>query len=100
MHVPGTKRGRVEGVCTKYLAVRRDDEGVLGEDLVRNLADTGRLAQGEARGEREFGHGGRGELSSPAPPAVGLGDHKPHLVLRGYEAAQNGRGEGRGAGER
>jgi hypothetical protein len=99
VHVPGAKRSRIEGVGAQDLTVRRDDEGVLGRDLVRDLADTGRLAQREARGEREFGDWSRRELSSPAAPAVGLGDHEPHLVLRIYEAAQDGGGEGRGAGE-
>jgi hypothetical protein len=80
VHVPGAKWCCVEGVGAQDLTVSRDDEGVVSGDLVGNLPNAGRLAQREICRDGELGHGGPGESSSPAAPAVWLGDHKPYLV--------------------
>ena len=99
MDVPGAFVGGVEGVWAQYLAVCGDDEGVVRGYLPGDLRYAGGLAQGEAKVAGELRHGRRLRPAAPAFAGIGLRDDEAHLVVGGDEAAQDGGGEIRGAGE-
>ena len=50
-------------------------------------------------GAGELGDGGCYRFASSTFPGIGLGDHEPHLVGGGDQAAQDGRREVGGTGE-